>query len=84
MLITIEEASIGGFATHVLEHLASNDLIAGGLKIRPMHLPDRFQDQAAPYDMYEAAELNARHIVHTALLAIGADKAVAEIEAGAA
>ena len=84
VLITIEEASIGGFATHVLEHLASNDLIAGGLKIRPMHLPDRFQDQAAPYDMYEAAELNARHIVHTALLAIGADKAVAEIEAGAA
>ncbi len=66
VVITVEEASIGGFAAQVLEHLAKNDLIKDGLKIRPMHLPDRFQDQASPYDMYEDAELNAKHIVQTA------------------
>ena len=84
VVVTIEEASIGGFATQVLEHLARHDLIADGLKIRPMHLPDRFQDQANPFDMYDDAELNAKHIVQTALLALGADKTAAEIAAGAA
>ena len=74
VVITIEEASIGGFASQVLEHLAKNDLIKDGLKIRPMHLPDRFQDQANPFDMYDEAELNAKHIVQTALLAFGNDK----------
>ena len=74
VVITIEEASIGGFASQVLEHLAKNDLIKNGLKIRPMHLPDRFQDQANPFDMYDEAELNAKHIVQTTLLAFGDDK----------
>ena len=62
VVITIEEASIGGFATQVLEYLAKNDLIQDGLKIRPMHLPDRFQDQASPFEMYDDAELNASHM----------------------
>ena len=84
VVITIEEASIGGFATQVLEHLAKNDLIQDGLKIRPMHLPDRFQDQASPFEMYDDAELNASHIVQTALLALGAEKTAADIKAGAA
>ena len=79
VMITIEEASIGGFASQVLEHLAKNDLIKDGLKIRPMHLPDRFQDQASPFDMYDEAELNAKHIVQTALLAFGDDKSANEL-----
>ena len=74
VVITIEEASIGGFATQVLEHLAQNDLIKDGLKLRPMHLPDRFQDQASPFEMYDDAELNAKHIVQTALTAFGDNK----------
>jgi len=74
VVITIEEASIGGFATQVLEHLANNDLIKEGLKLRPMHLPDRFQDQASPFEMYDDAELNAKHIVQTALTAFGDNK----------
>ncbi|MBT5494561.1 MAG: hypothetical protein HOK54_02350, partial [Alphaproteobacteria bacterium] len=53
-------------------------------KIRPMHLPDRFLDQDAPFEMYNDAGLNAAHIVQTALLAIGADKTAAEIASGAA
>ena len=71
VLITIEEGSIGGFASRVLDHLIRNDLIPPSLKIRPMTLPDKFQDQASPYDMYEEAQLNAKHIEATALAALG-------------
>jgi 1-deoxy-D-xylulose-5-phosphate synthase len=71
VLITIEEASIGGFATQVLDHLVKNDLITNGLKVRPMFLPDRFQDQAKPADMYEDAGLNAHQITEMALSALG-------------
>jgi len=79
VVVIIEEASIGGFASQVLNHVAKNDLIKDGLKIRPMHLPDRFLDQDAPFEMYNDAGLNAAHIVQTALLAIGADKTAAEL-----
>ena len=79
VLVTIEEASIGGFASHVLAHLTKYDLIKHSLKIRTMYLPDRFQDQASPYEMYEEAELNAKHIIHQTLLAIGDDKIAAEL-----
>ncbi len=71
VLITIEEASIGGFATQVLDHLVKNDLITDGLKVRPMFLPDRFQDQAKPAEMYEDAGLNAHQITEMALSALG-------------
>ena len=71
VLITIEEGSIGGFASRVMDHLIRNDLIRPSLKVRPMTLPDKFQDQASPYDMYEEARLNAKHIEATALAALG-------------
>jgi len=71
VLITIEEGAIGGFATAVLNHLVRNDLIAYGLKVRPLFFPDRFQDQAKPYDMYSDAGLNADQIAATALAALG-------------
>ena len=77
MLITIEEASIGGFASHVMHFLATDGLLDHGLKIRPMILPDRFIDQGSPNDMYDEAGLNASHIVATALAALGRDEAVA-------
>ena len=71
VLITIEEGSMGGFASRVLDHLIRNDLIRPTLKVRPMTLPDKFQDQASPYDMYDEAQLNAKHIEATALAALG-------------
>ncbi len=71
VLITLEEGAIGGFATQVLDHLVRNDLISNGLKVRPMFLPDRFQDQAKPQEMYEEAGLCASDIVVTALSALG-------------
>ncbi len=69
-LITIEEGAIGGFGSHVLQHLTGHGLADKGLKFRSMVLPDRFIDHAAPEEMYEDAELNAKHIVETALAAL--------------
>ncbi len=75
VLITIEEGAIGGFASHVLQHLANEGLLENGLKVRPMVLPDRFVSHAAPAEMYEDAGLTARHITDTALAAIGIEEA---------
>jgi 1-deoxy-D-xylulose-5-phosphate synthase len=71
VLITIEEGSIGGFGSHVLHHLATMGLLDKGLKIRPMVLPDVFQDQDTPIRQYDQAGLNARHIVAQVLEALG-------------
>src|SRR5476649_1205191 len=48
VLITVEEGAIGGFASHVLHHLANAGLLENGLKVRPMVLPDRFIDHNSP------------------------------------
>jgi 1-deoxy-D-xylulose-5-phosphate synthase len=82
VLLTIEEGAIGGFASRVLDHLARHDLLADGLKVRPMMLPDRFQDQDSPYNMYEDAGLNAAQIVVEALTALGEE--ATDVGAGAA
>ncbi|MBM3565264.1 MAG: 1-deoxy-D-xylulose-5-phosphate synthase, partial [Alphaproteobacteria bacterium] len=77
VLITIEEGSAGGFAAHVLQFLANDGLLDGGLKVRVMTMPDRFFEQDKPEAQYEAARLNARHIVANALVALGrADDAI--------
>jgi 1-deoxy-D-xylulose-5-phosphate synthase len=71
VLITVEEGSIGGFGSHVLQHLAVTGALDNGLKIRPMVLPDRFIDHNSPAVQYDEAGLNARHIVATAVGALG-------------
>src|SRR5215472_10866653 len=71
VVITVEEGAIGGFGSHVLHHLALNGLLDHGLKIRSMVLPDVFLDHDTPQAQYELAGLNARHIVATALSALG-------------
>ena len=43
-----------------------------------MTLPDKFQNQASPFDMYDEAELNARHITATALEALGINSVLEE------
>jgi 1-deoxy-D-xylulose-5-phosphate synthase len=77
VLITIEEGSIGGFATHVMHDLAHAGLLESGVKFRPMTLPDIFIDHDAPQKQYDVAGLNARHIVSQALAALGVSEAVA-------
>ena len=71
VLITVEEASIGGFAAHVLQFLAKAGLLDAGIKIRPMTLPDVFIEHDKPAAMYDVAGLNAPDIVATALEALG-------------
>ena len=74
LLIVIEEASIGGFGSHVLDFLAKGDLLQD-LKVRPMAMPDRFLDQDKPERQVAEAGLNADAIVATALDALGVDAA---------
>ena len=80
VLITIEEGSIGGFATQVMHYLARAGLFDKGITFRPMILPDAFLDQDKPTTQYETAELDAPHIVATALSALGHAEAAAVIE----
>jgi 1-deoxy-D-xylulose-5-phosphate synthase len=71
LLITVEEGAVGGFGSHVLQFLAWEGLLDRGLKIRPMVLPDRFQNQDSPEHMYMEAGLDAASIAETALAALG-------------
>ena len=71
VLITIEEGAQGGFGAFVLHLLSDRGVLDNGLKIRTMTLPDIFQDQDSPSAMYDAAGLNAKHILARVLEAIG-------------
>ena len=73
VLITIEEGSVGGFGSFVLQFLAGDGLLDRGLKVRQMVLPDTFIDQDKPEKMYEIAGLNAPHIVAKVLSTLGRD-----------
>ena len=59
VLITIEEGSIGGFGSHVMQLLSDRGVFDTGLKFRSMILPDIFIDQDTPEKMYEAAGLDS-------------------------
>ena len=70
VIVTIEEASIGGLGAHVLTLASDEGLLDAGLKIRTLRLPDTFQDQEAPDKQYDQAGLNAPQIVDTVLTAL--------------
>ena len=63
VLITIEEGSIGGFGSHVMQLLSDRGVFDTGLKFRSMILPDIFIDQDTPEKMYEIAGLDNLSIV---------------------
>jgi len=77
VLITIEEGSVGGFGSHVLQFMAGDGLLEKGLKVRSMVLPDVFIDQDKPAAMYEQAGLDADGIVKTVFAALGRGQAPA-------
>jgi len=64
MLVTLEEGSIGGFGSRVLDYLVNADLMRPGLKVRTLTLPDEFQDHDDQHSQYAVAGLNAADIVH--------------------
>ena len=70
VLVTIEEGSIGGFGSHVLDYLSNEGLLESGLKVRTLKLPDIFQDQNAPDVMYKEAGLCASDIMEVSLKAL--------------
>ncbi len=51
ILLTVEEGSIGGFGSHVMQLLADNGMLDGGLRMRSLVLPDMFQDHDTPAAM---------------------------------
>jgi 1-deoxy-D-xylulose-5-phosphate synthase len=68
--VTVEEAAIGGFGAHVLTMASDAGLIDGGLKLRTLRLPDRFQDQDKPEKQIAEAGLDADGIVDAVLKAL--------------
>ena len=57
--MTIEEGSIGGFGSHVVDFLTKKGLLDSNLKFRSLTLPDIFIDQDTPDKMYEIAQLDS-------------------------
>ena len=64
VFITIEEGSIGGFGSHVMQFLSDRGVFDRGLKFRSMILPDIFIDQDTPEKMYETAGLDSLSIAN--------------------
>ena len=62
VLVSIEEGSIGGFGSHVMQFLSDRGVFDKGLKFRSMILPDIFIDQDTPEKMYEIAGLDNKSI----------------------
>ena len=82
VLLTVEEGSIGGFASHVTKSLTHRGLLDGGLKFRPIFFGDIFVDQDKPEKQNDLMGVNARQMVEAALSALGrADEAVAPARA---
>jgi 1-deoxy-D-xylulose-5-phosphate synthase len=75
VLVTIEEGSIGGFGSFVLQTLAENGALDRGLRVRSMVLPDVFIDHDAPNAMYARAGLDNKGIVAKVFEALGKEHA---------
>ncbi|WP_407654399.1 1-deoxy-D-xylulose-5-phosphate synthase [Bradyrhizobium prioriisuperbiae] len=73
VLLIIEEGSVGGFGSHVLQALSDHGMMDNGLRVRMMVLPDEFQDHDTPAVMYAKAGLDAKAIVAKAFEALGKD-----------
>jgi 1-deoxy-D-xylulose-5-phosphate synthase len=71
VLVTVEEGSVGGFGSYVLQHLSETGLLEQGVRVRAMVLPDVYLDQDKPDRMYAAAGLDARGIVAKVLATLG-------------
>jgi 1-deoxy-D-xylulose-5-phosphate synthase len=83
ILITVEEGSIGGFGSHVLQVLAESGRLDSGLKVRSMVLPDCFMEQDAPAAMYAKAGLDADGIVAKVFDVLGHDRQAQRADTGA-
>ncbi len=70
-LLIVEEGAVGGFGSHVLQHLSGTGLLDGSLAVRSLVLPDVFLDHDKPEKMLAAAGLDSRGIAEAALALLG-------------
>lgn len=71
VLVMVEEGSVGGFTSQVLDFLARNGLLDNGLKVRPLTMPDSFVDHANPDKMHADAGFDSAGIVRAVFAALG-------------
>ena len=64
VLVSIEEGSVGGFGSHVMQFLSDRGVFDRGVKFRSMILPDLFIDQDTPEKMYKKAGLDSLSIAN--------------------
>jgi 1-deoxy-D-xylulose-5-phosphate synthase len=75
VLVTVEEGSMGGFGSFVLQLLSDKGALdRGTLKVRSMVLPDTYQDHDKPERMYADAGLDAPGIVKKVFEALGQEE----------
>ncbi|XP_057752491.1 probable 1-deoxy-D-xylulose-5-phosphate synthase, chloroplastic [Arachis stenosperma] len=79
VLITVEEGSIGGFGSHVVQFMALDGLLDGKLKWRPMVLPDRYIDHGSPADQLSEAGLAPTQIAATVFNILGHTREALEV-----
>ena len=78
ILVTVEEGSIGGFATQVMQFMAHDGLLDNGLRFRPLTLPDSFIDHGKPPMQVAEAGLDSAGIVASVLQALGREQEAIE------
>lgn len=76
VVLTVEEGAIGGFGAQVMQYATNAGLLdydqeKPAAKLRVLCLPDVFQNQAKPEDMYDEAGLSAAKIAQSACEVIG-------------
>ena len=71
LLVLIEEGSVGGFGSFVIQYLSSSGLLDKNIKIRSLCFPDSFIEQNSPEKMYEEAGLCTNGIINTVHNALG-------------
>ena len=82
ILVTIEEGSIGGFGSHVVQYLATTGFLdQGNLRVRSIFMPDRYVDQASPAVMNEQGGLDSKSIVTKVFEALGEELKTESIRA---
>jgi 1-deoxy-D-xylulose-5-phosphate synthase len=73
VLITVEEGTIGGFGSHVVQLLAERGCLDDGLAFRSLVLPDAFIDHDKPERMYARAGLDSQAIIAKVFEVLGKD-----------
>ena len=61
-ILIIEEGTIGGFASHILNFLANNNLISDSFRVSSLMLPDRFIDHKNQAEQILESNLDRKSI----------------------